>query len=68
MLTFDGKAGNRTYSFAPPKELYINKFSILTGNSTFTKIENKRIDRIEESVYLNYKIADIQTDLFKNVI
>ena len=68
MLTFDGKAGNRTYSFAPPKELYINRFSILTGNSTFTKIENKRIDRIEESVYLNYKIADIQTDLFKNVI
>lgn len=67
MLTFDGKAGERTYSFAPPSELYKCKFPIFTGNSAFTKLENKRIDKIEESVYTNYKITNRALNLFENI-
>lgn len=67
MLTFDGKAGERTYSFAPPAELYKSKFPIFTGNSAFTKLENKKLDKIEESVYTNYKIIHESLNLFKDI-
>ena len=67
MLTFDGKAGDRTYSFAPPKELYKSKFPVYTGNSAFTKLENKRIDKIEESVYTNYEVSNGMLNLFDNI-
>lgn len=55
MLTFDGMAGDREYSFAPPKEIFRHKFSINTGNSAFTKVMNSQKDVIQESVYLNYE-------------
>lgn len=55
MLTFDGTAGGREYSFAPPVELYRHKFSIHTGNSAFTKVMNSQTDSISESVYLNFE-------------
>ena len=67
MLTFDGKAGERTYSFAPPSELYKSKFPIYTGNSAFTKLENKKLDRIEESVYTNYEITHRDLNLIEDV-
>ena len=65
MLTFDGKAGERSYDYAPPQELYKVKFSVDTGNSAFVKVENKRIDKIEESVYLNYDSALSPANLFQ---
>ena len=65
MLSFVGKAGERSYEYAPPKELYKAKFSVETGNSAFVKVESKRIDKIEESVYLNYDIAYSIADLFQ---
>ncbi len=55
MLTFDGSSGDREYSFAPPAELYRHRFSINTGNSSFTKVMNSQTDEIQESVYLNYE-------------
>lgn len=55
MLTFDGMAGDREYSFAPPAEIFRHKFSINTGNSAFTKVMNSQKDVIQESVYLNYE-------------
>lgn len=55
MLTFDGKAGNREYNFAPPKEVYRHKFIINTGNSVFTKVMYSQSDFIRESVYFNYE-------------
>lgn len=67
MLTFDGKAGERTYSFAPPSELYKSKFPIFTGNSAFTKLENKKLDKIEESVYTNYKITHRLLNIFEDI-
>lgn len=55
MLTFDGEAGERQYSYAPPTEIFRHKFSIHTGNSAFTKVMNSRKDSIQESVYLNFE-------------
>ena len=55
MLTFDGMAGDREYSFAPPAEIFRHKFLIHTGNSAFTKVMNSQKDIIQESVYLNYE-------------
>lgn len=55
MLTFDGTAGEREYSYTLPQDLFQHKFYINTGNSAFTKIMNSRKDLIQESVYLNFK-------------
>ena len=55
MLTFDGEAGERQYSYAPPTGVFRYKFSICTGNSAFTKVMNSQKDSIQESVYLNFE-------------
>lgn len=55
MLTFDGSSGERTYSFAPPEELYKVTFKVKTGKSAFRKVIDKVQEDIQESVYLNYK-------------
>ncbi len=55
MLTFDGSAGERTYSYAPPEELYKYSFHVKTGKSAFRKVIDKVQEDIHESVYLNYK-------------
>jgi DNA adenine methylase len=54
MLTFDGQAGNRNYSYDLPKELYQHRISMKTGHSPFTKLMNTTIDDVNESVYLNF--------------
>ena len=59
MLTFDGTAGSRNYSFEPPYDTYQEKFFIETGNSSFRKLMDNQKDIIKESVYLNFKISDI---------
>jgi DNA adenine methylase len=55
MLTFDGNAGEREYDFVLPKDLYIEKTFVNTGNSPFTKLMKTSIDQINEAVYTNYK-------------
>lgn len=57
LLTFDGHAGERTYSSTPPKELYKSHFYIATGKSPFTRLMSKSVDQIQESVYTNFKIS-----------
>lgn len=54
LLTFDGVAGSREYSYELPKEIYRHKLLIKTGNSPFTKMMKTNIDQVVESVYLNY--------------
>lgn len=55
MLTFDGNAGNREYDFVLPKDIYVEKTFVNTGNSPFTKLMKTSIDQINEAVYTNYK-------------
>jgi len=64
MMTFDGIAGDRTYTFAPPDDLYERRFSITTGNSAFVKLMERKRDVIQESVYLNFNSMCLPTDLF----
>lgn len=67
LLTFDGTAGEREYSYAPPSEIYKYKFFINTGNSAFTKVMDCKKDTIHESVYLNFNPYHIHTNLFQEI-
>lgn len=67
MLTFDGSAGGREYSYAPPSDIFKYKFSVNTGNSAFTKLMDNKRDSIQESVYLNFEPFHVQADLFQNI-
>ena len=64
MLTFDGTAGNRTYSYAPPVDVYIHHYLINTGNSAFSRLMDNKKDVIQESVYLNFEPVQTQLNLF----
>jgi DNA adenine methylase len=67
LLTFDGTAGEREYSYAPPTEIYKYKFFINTGNSAFTKVMDNKKDAIQESVYMNFNPFNFSTNLFQEV-
>ncbi|MDR1974465.1 MAG: DNA adenine methylase [Bacteroidales bacterium] len=67
LFTFDGTAGERKYSYAPPTEIYKYKFFINTGNSAFTKVMDSKKDAIQESVYLNFNPINFGTNLFQEV-
>ena len=67
MLTFDGSSGDRVYNFAPPSELFSYKFYVNTGNSSFSKLIEKKKDIISESVYLNFKPTNSFGSLFDEV-
>ena len=54
IVTFDGRAGGRTYKEALPKELFIARLDLPTGNSPFTKLMRTGVDAVVESVYLNF--------------
>jgi len=55
ILTFDGRAGKRSYTTSIPPELYKVRFALATGNSPFTKLMRTSIDAVIESVYLNFE-------------
>lgn len=63
MLTFDGSAGDRVYSFAPPEDIFSHKFMVSTGNSAYslnllmakrTKFKNQCISTLSPSMPLEY--------------
>lgn len=55
VLTFDGRAGRRSYETNIPSELYRVRLGLPTGNSPFTKLMKTGIDAVVESVYLNFE-------------
>lgn len=67
LLTFDGTAGEREYSYAPPSAIYKYKFLINTGNSAFTKVMDNKKDSIHESVYMNFNPFHTHANLFQEV-
>lgn len=67
LLTFDGAAGEREYSYAPPCEIYRYKFFINTGNSAFTKVMDNKKDTIQESVYMNFNPVHTHANLFQDI-
>lgn len=57
ILTLDGEAGDRSYDSKIPKDLFKTHFKLSTGKSPFSKVMNKKQDKILESVYLNFEPA-----------
>ncbi len=55
VLTFDGYAGERTYTEELPESLFKSRLALPTGNSPFTKLMRTGIDAVVESVYLNFE-------------
>lgn len=55
VLTFDGIAGHRAYKTTIPADLYKAQLALPTGNSPFTKLMKTGIDKVVESVYLNFE-------------
>jgi DNA adenine methylase len=55
VLTFDGFAGDRTYTESLPDDLFHSRLALPTGNSPFTKLMGTGVDAVVESVYLNFE-------------
>ncbi len=53
-LSFDGTRGETEYTVELPKKLYKRHVFIHSGNSTFNKVQNNKIEAVRESLYLNY--------------
>ena len=53
-LSYDGKRGNDDYTVALPKELYKRHEFIVSGNSSFKKVIDKKNMQVLESLYLNW--------------
>ena len=53
-LSFDGQRANKEYLVDLPDSLYERKFLLDSGNSSFKKVMDKKVEFVRESVYLNY--------------
>jgi len=53
-LSFDGKRGNTDMTHNVPAELFMNHVYLHSGNSAIKKVLNGPIEKVEETLYLNY--------------
>ena len=53
-LSYDGKRGEESYIVSIPKKLYKRHIMLHSGNSTFGKVQNGKVEKVYESLYLNY--------------
>ena len=53
-LSLDGRRGEKDYTVAIPSEIYKRKFSLPSGNSPVKKVLSGPIEKVYESLYLNY--------------
>lgn len=53
-LSYDGTRGEKSYTVAIPKRLYRRHIMLHSGNSTFRKVQDKKTEKVFESLYLNY--------------
>lgn len=54
VLSLDGKRGNKEYEAGIPKELYVKKYMLESGNSSFKKVMDKSNEQVYEALYLNW--------------
>ena len=54
VLSFDGIRGDKEYETGLPKELYVKKFLLASGNSSFKKVMDKSNEQVYEALYLNW--------------
>ena len=53
-LSFDGRRGEKDLSYDVPQFLYKRRLMLTSGNSAVHKVLNGTIERVDESLYLNY--------------
>lgn len=53
-LSFDGKRGKKSYMVDLPDNLYKRHLFLDSGNSSFKKVMDKKVEKVKESLYLNY--------------
>lgn len=53
-LSFDGKRGEKDLRHDVPKGLYRRQLFITSGNSAVGKVLNGPVEKVQESLYLNY--------------
>ncbi len=53
-LSFDGKRGNKSFIAKIPKSIYKRHLLLHSGNASFNKLQNNKIESVYESLYLNF--------------
>ena len=53
-LSYDGSRGDTSYVVKIPKNLYKKHIMLHSGNSAFNKVQNGKVEKVYESLYLNY--------------
>ena len=53
-LSFDGMRGSKKYFADLPKNLFRRHFLLDSGNSSFRKVMDQKIEKVKESIYLNF--------------
>jgi len=53
-LSFDGKRGNKSFIAKIPKIIYKRHLLLHSGNASFNKLQNNKIESVYESLYLNF--------------
>ena len=56
VLSFDGTRGDFEYTKDIPRSLYKHHILLASGNSTFRKVIDKKVEKVQESVYLNFEL------------
>ncbi|MDP3696471.1 MAG: Dam family site-specific DNA-(adenine-N6)-methyltransferase [Candidatus Taylorbacteria bacterium] len=54
VLSYDGIRADKSYIVEIPKTLYKRHLLVPFGNSTFKKVQDKKVERVYESLYLNF--------------
>jgi len=54
VLSFDGWRGTKDLTHAVPESLFKRQLLLASGNSPVNKVLNGPVERVEESLYLNY--------------
>lgn len=53
-LSYDGLRADKNYIVKIPRALYKRHLLVPFGNSTFKKVQDKKIEKVYESLYLNF--------------
>ena len=54
VLSYDGKRGDKSFVVELPKKLYKRHIMLHSGNSAFNKVQGGKVEKVYESLYLNY--------------
>ncbi len=54
-LSFDGSRGDENLTYELPRELYRYHTKLTSGNSAVQKVLNDAVQKVDESLYLNYQ-------------